>query len=68
MDLAATIAAKSPIAVRLAKESANRVESMALYDGYRTEQDYTQRVKRHADSDEARLAFVEKRTPEFRWE
>ena len=68
MDLARTIATKSPIAVRLAKESANRVESMALYDGYRTEQDYTQRVKRHADSDEARLAFMEKRTPEFRWE
>jgi len=68
MDLARTIATKSPIAVRLAKESANRVESMALYDGYRTEQDYTQRVKRHADSDEARLAFMEKRAPEFRWE
>jgi enoyl-CoA hydratase len=68
MELASTIAAKSPIAVRLAKESANRVESMSLYDGYRTEQDYTQRIKRHADSDEARLAFVEKRQPEFRWE
>jgi enoyl-CoA hydratase len=68
MELARTIATKSPIAVRLAKESANRVESMALHDGYRTEQDYTQRVKRHADSDEARLAFMEKRSPEFRWE
>lgn len=66
--LGRSIASKSPIAVRLAKESANRVESMSLLDGYRTEQDYTQRVKRHADSDEARLAFVEKRAPEFRWE
>jgi enoyl-CoA hydratase len=66
--LAAAIAAKSPIAVRLAKESANRVESMPLLDGYRTEQDYTQRIRRHADSEEARLAFVEKRNPEFRWE
>ena len=66
--LAAQIAAKSPIAVRLAKESANRVESMSLLDGYRTEQDYTQRVRRHADSEEARLAFVEKRSAEFRWE
>jgi enoyl-CoA hydratase len=68
MSLAAAIAAKSPIAVRLAKESANRVESMPLLDGYRTEQDYTQRIRRHADSEEARLAFVEKRNPEFRWE
>ena len=68
MALARTIAAKSPIAVRLAKESANRVEPMSLLDGYRTEQDYTQRIKRHADSDEARRAFLDKRAPEFRWE
>jgi enoyl-CoA hydratase len=68
LAMAATIAAKSPIAVRLAKESANRVESMPLLDGYRTEQDYTQRVKRHADSDEARLAYLEKRAPRFLWE
>lgn len=68
LSLAATIATKSPIAVRLAKESANRVESMSLIDGYRTEQDYTSRVKRHADSDEARLAFTQKRPAEFRWE
>lgn len=68
MVLARTIAVKSPIAVRLAKESANRVEPMSLQDGYRTEQDYTSRVKRHTDSDEARLAFIEKRAPEFRWE
>jgi enoyl-CoA hydratase len=68
LGLAATIAGKSPIAVRLAKESANRVEAMPLLDGYRCEQDYTQRVKRHADSDEARLAYLEKRPAEFRWE
>lgn len=66
--LAAKIAAKSPIAVRLAKESANRVEAMPLLDGYRTEQDYTQRVRRHADADEARHAFLEKRDAAFRWE
>lgn len=68
MAMAATIASKSPIAVRLAKESANRVEDMNLKDGYRTEQDYTSRVKRYADSDEARIAFMEKRAPKFLWE
>jgi enoyl-CoA hydratase len=68
MGLARTIAAKSPIAVRLAKESANRVEALSLKDGYRLEQDYTGRVRRHADSDEARHAFLEKRSPVFRWE
>jgi enoyl-CoA hydratase len=68
LTLAATIAAKSPIAVRLAKESANRVEFLNLKDGYRTEQDYTTRVKRYADSEAARLAWLDKRAPEFHWE
>jgi len=68
LALARPIASKSPIAVRMAKESANRVEPLSLQEGYRIEQDYTGRVKRHADSDEARVAFFEKRAPEFRWE
>jgi enoyl-CoA hydratase len=68
MDLARTIASKSPLAVRLAKESANRVEQLSLKDGYRTEQDYTLRVRRHSDSDEARKAFLEHRPPNFDWE
>ena len=66
--LAARIASKSPIAVRLAKESANRVEYMDLKEGYRTEQDYTTRVRRYADAGEAGKAFAERRAPEFRWE
>jgi hypothetical protein len=41
---------------------------MSLLEGYRTEQDYTVRVKRHADSAEAGRAFAEKRSAEFRWE
>jgi enoyl-CoA hydratase len=66
--LAEKIATKSPIAIRLAKESANRVEFMDLKEGYRTEQDYTTRVKRHADSNEAGRAFAERRPPDFQWE
>jgi enoyl-CoA hydratase len=66
--LAGKIASKSPIAVRLAKESANRVEYLDLKEGYRTEQDYTIRVKRYADADEAGMAFAERRSPDFRWE
>jgi enoyl-CoA hydratase len=66
--LATTIASKSPIAIRLAKESANRVEFMTLKEGYRLEQDYTARVKRFADSAEAGLARTQKRDPEYRWE
>jgi enoyl-CoA hydratase len=68
MELAREIATKSPIAVRLAKESANRVEHMPLKEGYQLEQDYTTRIRRYADSDEARVAFLEKRQPTFAWE
>jgi enoyl-CoA hydratase len=66
-ELAATIAAKSPLGLRLAKESMNRVEDMALKDGYRTEQDYTGRVTRFNDSAEARTAYLEKRQPVWTW-
>jgi enoyl-CoA hydratase len=66
--LADSIAANSPIAVRLAKESANRVEALSLQDGYRLEQDYTARIRRFADAKEARMAFLEKRDPNFGWE
>ncbi len=68
MELAGTIAAKSPLAVRMAKQSANRVENLSLKDGYQTEQDYTLRVRRHADAEEARRAFFEHRAPQFTWE
>jgi enoyl-CoA hydratase len=68
LELAESIAANSPIAIRLAKESANRVEPLSLTEGYRLEQDYTTRVNRHADAREARQAFLDKRQPEFRWE
>jgi enoyl-CoA hydratase/carnithine racemase len=68
LALAGRIAGHSPIAVRLAKESANRVEPLPLKEGYRLEQDYTLRVGRYADAAEARRAFFEKRDPEFQWE
>jgi enoyl-CoA hydratase/carnithine racemase len=65
--IAERMAAKSPIGLRLAKESLNRVEDLPLRQGYRTEQDYTLRVQRFDDSAEARKAFLEKRDPEWRW-
>ncbi|MCU1367290.1 MAG: Enoyl-CoA hydratase [Ilumatobacteraceae bacterium] len=65
--LADQLAAKSPIALRLAKESINRVEFMPLKDAYRTEQEYTARLLGYADSEEARQAFLEKRAPDWTW-
>jgi len=65
--LAAELAGKSPIALRLAKEAMNRVEHLPLKEAYRTEQDYTARLSTFEDSAEARAAFTHKRAPEWRW-
>jgi enoyl-CoA hydratase len=65
--LAAQLAAKSPIALRLAKESMNRVEHLSFRDAYRTEQEYTARLQGFEDAREARQAFMEKRDPDFKW-
>jgi enoyl-CoA hydratase len=67
MELAKVLAAKSPIALRMAKDSMNRVEGLRLKDAYRTEQDYTDRLLRYEDAAEARKAFFEKRSPEWKW-
>jgi len=66
-ELAATLAKKSPIALRLAKESMNRVEGQPLKDAYRTEQDYTARLSHFEDAGEARQAYLEKRDPDWKW-
>jgi enoyl-CoA hydratase len=65
--IATELAAKSPIALRLAKESMNRVEFLDLKTAYRTEQDYTQRMRGFEDSTEARRAHLEKREPNYQW-
>src|SRR4051812_18219666 len=65
--LAAVMASKSPIGLRLAKESLNRVEDLGLKDGYRTEQDYTQRITKFADSAEARRSYLEHRDAQWAW-
>lgn len=67
MELARTLASKSPIAMRLAKDAMNRVEDLPLKEAYRTEQDYTARLVRFEDAKEANAAFLEKREPEWKW-
>jgi enoyl-CoA hydratase len=66
-ELATELASKSPIALRLAKESMNRVEHLPLKEAYRTEQEYTARLQSFADAREARQAFLERRAPEFKF-
>jgi enoyl-CoA hydratase len=67
LSVARVIAGKSPLALRLAKQSMNRVEHLPLEDGYRLEQDYTARVSRLDDALEARSARLEKRDPAWTW-
>ena len=66
-ELASTLAAKSPIALRLAKESMNHVEGLPLHDAYRIEQSYTARLAGFEDADEARQAYLDKRAPDWKW-
>ncbi len=59
-------AAKSPVAIRLAKHALNTIEEMSLRDGYRFEQNMTVELSGYEDSKEAMLAFAEKRAPVFK--
>jgi len=64
--LAAEMAAKSPLAMRLAKQAMNTIEEMSLRDGYRYEQNMTAELMGSQDSQEAVRAFLEKRSPDFK--
>jgi enoyl-CoA hydratase len=66
MLMAETLAAKSPIAMKMAKGSLNTIEEMSLRDGYRYEQNLTGELGKTEDSKEAMRAFVEKREPVFK--
>jgi enoyl-CoA hydratase len=65
-QLAQTIAAKSPRAVRLAKWALNGIELMDIKKSYRFEQGFTFELYTSPDSLEAREAFVEKREASFK--
>jgi enoyl-CoA hydratase len=67
MELAQQLAAKSPLALRMAKASMNHVEGLPLKEAYRIEQTYTDRLMTFEDSTEAREAFFERREPVWRF-
>jgi enoyl-CoA hydratase len=64
-EIARSIAAKSPKAMRLAKESMNGIELLDIKRSYRFEQGFTLELYTSPDSQEARDAFVEKREASF---
>ena len=65
-ELAETIAAKSPLGLRMAKEALNRTEWMPVEEGYALEQQYSTRLMATEDAREAARAAVEKRPPVFK--
>ncbi|RDI53825.1 enoyl-CoA hydratase family protein [Microvirga subterranea] len=65
LALATTIAAKSHIMIRLAKEALNGIEDGDLEHKYRWEQGFTAQAYLTADSQEARDAFTDKRAAKF---
>ena len=66
MAVAQDIAGKSPIAIRYAKQAMTISEYMPQRDAYRMEQNYTMALAETEDAKEARMAFLEKREPQFK--
>ena len=66
LALAAQIAAKSPIAVRLAKEEVNAAYEMSLTEGLAHERRLFYLLFASEDQKEGMAAFLEKRTPDFK--
>ena len=66
MEIARTIASKSPVSTRMGKHTLNTIEDMSLRDGYRYEQDMTATIAKTDDAKEAQAAFREKRAPVFK--
>jgi enoyl-CoA hydratase len=66
LTLAASIATKSPLALRLAKEAVNIAYEMSLTDALAHERRLFYLLFASEDQKEGMAAFVEKRTPDFK--
>ena len=66
LKIAREIAAKSPLAMRYAKDDINTIEELSLRDAYRYEQNITIALSKTEDAREAQRAFIERRPPVFK--
>jgi enoyl-CoA hydratase len=64
--LAATIAAKAPLGLRIGKQSLNEIEGLTVDEGYPIEQQYSTKLMATQDAREATRAVLEKRAPVFK--
>jgi enoyl-CoA hydratase len=62
---AAAIVKHSPVTLRFAKRSLNRIENMELQAAYEFEQDLSGELSAHPDAKEAVRAFFERRPPRY---
>ncbi|MBE3638793.1 enoyl-CoA hydratase-related protein [Mangrovicoccus algicola] len=61
--LAAKIAAKAPLGLRIGKQSLNQIEFLPVDEGYQIEQQFSTQLMKTEDAREATAAVVEKRKP-----
>jgi enoyl-CoA hydratase len=66
LELAAVIAAKSPLGLRLGKQALNEAENLPVEEGYALEQSYSTRLLQTEDAREAARSVIEKRAPVFK--
>lgn len=66
MKVAQEVAAKSPVAIRLAKMAVNKAFEMGLDDGIDFERELFYLLFASEDKEEGMRAFMEKRKPEFK--
>lgn len=66
LDLAAVIAEKAPLGLRLGKQALNEIEFLPVEEGYEIEQGYSTKLMATEDAREATRAVVEKRAPVFK--
>lgn len=65
LELAREIASRSPLMIRYAKKSLNRIEWLNLREGYKYEQSLTAELAGHHDPKEAVRAYLDRRKPHF---
>jgi len=63
--LAARIARKAPLGLRMGKQALNQIEFLPVDEGYQIEQQFSTQLMKTRDAREATAAVLEKRSPVF---